>query len=364
MSATESAASQLLKKLLEGVAKHGASDLHLRVGQVPYVRLDGKLAETKAKPLTDVMMDEILQLTSGIRPSEDMNGEFEFSFDAPDVARFRGHAFRDSNGWSLSLRAIPYEIPDFRQLRLPPVAKVLSEPIAGLVLVTGPTNSGKSTTVASMLHHLCSSEIVNLVTIEDPVEYRISGTPSCVSQREVGRHTDSWHSALAAVLRENPDVIFIGEIRDRDTLDVAMRAAETGHTVFTTFHTATAVQTVQRIIGMYPAEEQETARARLADALRGVLCQRLLPRKGTRGRILASEVMMGTFSIKEAIRDPARTRTIPAILERSGDQHMRTLDQSLAELCSQGLVEMQVALAHAVSPNDLKRGLSLSGMVA
>jgi twitching motility protein PilT len=272
--------------------------------------------------------------------------------------------FRENGAWALALRVMPAQVPSFQDLRLPPAVKVLCEPGPGLVLITGPTGSGKSTTAASMLQHAAASEARHIVTIEDPIEYRLPDSPSCVTQREVGRDAASYKEALTSVLREDPDLLFVGEIRDAESLQVAIQAAETGHHVISTFHTSTAMKTVQRLLAMLSGDDQQVSRVRLADALRGVICQRLLPRKGGRGhgRILCCEVMMNNYAIVECIKDPAKLVNIPAVIERSADQLMQTFDKSLVKLVADGLVDPEVAVAFATNPGEIRRHLRMPGL--
>ena len=272
--------------------------------------------------------------------------------------------FRERGAWALALRVMPVQVPSFQDLRLPAVVKALSEPAPGLVLITGPTGSGKSTTAAAMLAHAANAQARHIVTIEDPVEYRLNDTPSCVSQREIGRDAESYEEALHAALREDPDMLFIGEIRDAESLRVVIQAAETGHHVLSTFHTGSALKTVQRLLAMLAGEDQAVSRARLADALRGVICQRLLPRKGGRGhgRILCSEVMVNNYAIVECIKDPTKLVNIPAVIERSGDQHMQTFDKNLIRLVTDQLVDPEVAVAFATNPGEIRRTLRMPGL--
>jgi twitching motility protein PilT len=289
---------------------------------------------------------------------------FEYSFEQTHVSRFRGHAFKERGGWALALRVVPINIPSFSDLRLPPVVKTLAVPQPGFLLITGPTGSGKSTTAASMIKYAASQEAVHVVSVEDPVEYRVTDVAGCITQREIGSDTPSIADALRDALREDPDVLFIGEIRDREALEVAMHAADTGIMVMSTFHTHSALHTVMRLVSMYPAEEQANARERVADSLRAVISQRLVPRKGMRARVLATEVMINNYTIKEVIRDPARVKALPSILERSGEQQMHSLDQSLLELCHAGLIEAETAATIAASPGNMRRALSLAGLAA
>ncbi len=356
------ATQQMVAKLLQAAVSLRASDIHLRAGAPPYVRVDGSLSKTTGGVVSAELIEDIIKVTSGRDTTQAKSPSWEYSYSAPGLARFRGHVFRESEHWALTLRVIPLAIPTFGDLRLPPVVKVLGESAPGLVLITGPTGSGKSTTAASILYYMTSHETVHLVTIEDPVEYRIADVPSCVSQREIGRDAHSMPDALKSLLREDPDAIFISEIRDLEALEVAMQVAETGHAVYATFHTATAVKTVQRIVAMFPPEEQLTARARLADSLRGVISQRLLPRKGSRGRVLCTEVLINNYAVKECIRDAARTPAIQAVLERSADQQMHSFDQCLAGLVREGVVSAEVAMGYATTPADFRRMLNFPGL--
>ena len=353
----------MIGRLLQAALALGASDIHLRAGEPAFVRVDGLLSKTNGSPIAAETIEEIIA-NSGRARVERCDGSWEYSGEVEGVARYRGHAFRQSGRWALALRIIPNKIPSFAELRLPPVVKSLSEWGPGLVPVTGPTGSGKSTTAASILQYLVNRETVHLITLEDPVEYRFAGGSSCVSQREIGRDIGSAQEGLRSLLREDPDVVFISEIRDLAGLDTALQAAEAGHSVYTTFHTASGLKTIQRMIAMFPQDEQTAVRARLADTLRGVLCQRLLPRKGGRGRVLCVEVLINNYSVKECIRDPARTATLQATLERSQDQQMQTFDHCLAGLVRDGLVALEVAMAQAHAPADFRRLMSFPGLVS
>jgi twitching motility protein PilT len=353
----------VVAKLLSGVVNLRASDVHLRANSAPFVRVDGALSKTTAAPLSPQLVEDIIQITSGRSLSGGGTHSWEYSFEQPGLARFRGHVFRENDRWALALRVVPLAIPSFAELRLPPVVKVLAETAPGLVLICGPTGSGKSTTAASVLYYLASHETVHLVTVEDPIEYRLVDLASCISQREVGRDTASFEEALRSVLREDPDALFISEIRDLPTLEVALQAAETGHAVLSTFHTSTALKAVQRMVAMFAPEDQPSARARLGDSLKGLIAQRLLPRKGGRGRVLCTEVMINNYAAKECIRDPARTSALTAVLERSGEQQMHSFDQCLAVLVRESLVAPEVALAYANAPADFKRALNFPGLV-
>jgi twitching motility protein PilT len=351
---------KLLLDLLKGTAQVRASDLHLRADSVPFVRIDGSLQRVGGLALSSEQITAIIRDTSGRNPGGGPE-EWEYSFEETQGTRYRGHVFSVNGKPALAVRVIPSTVPSFTELRLPPVIKVLAEKSPGLVLITGPTGSGKTTTAASMLKHLAASAPLHVVTLEDPIEYRLVEAGSCISQREVGRDTQSFDAGLRAAMREDPDVLFVGEIRDRGTLDAAIQAAESGQLVLATFHTTSAVHTIQRMLSMFLPEEQAAARERIADALRGIVCQRLLPRKKARGRVLATEVLVNNYTVKECIRDSTRLKTLPTVLERGGDRQMHTLDQQLIVLAAEGLVEAAVALAYAAAPNDLRRTLSLGG---
>ncbi len=355
-------AAAVLQKLVTGTLQTRASDLHLRAGASPFLRIDGKLTRVPGTALTPRLVEQLLVLTSGRDIGELTSDSFEFSFEETGVARFRGHAFRESGHWALTLRVLPVEVPSFVELRLPPVVKQLCEVQPGLVLITGPTGSGKSSTAASMLRYMASSDTLHVVTVEDPVEYRLTDTGSCVSQRELGRDTASYAEALHSAFREDPDVLFVGEIRDAATLEVALQAAETGSCVLSTFHTATALKTVQRMLSLVPSDDSQNVRNRLADSLRAVISQRLLPKKGGRGRVLCCEVMVSNFTVKECIRDAGRTPALSTTIERGQDQSMISFDRHLVALVRDGQVSAEVALAYAVAPNDLKRLLNLPGL--
>lgn len=353
---------ELLGRLVSGTVSVRGSDLHLRAAQKPFVRVDGRLTQANAAALSAQQIEQLILYTAGDEAVLRGLLNFEYSFEHKGVARFRCHAFRESGAWALTLRVVPETVPSFQDLRLPPLVKLLAVPLPGLVLVTGPTGSGKSSTLASMINHIAKRETVHIITVEDPIEYKFLDVKACVTQREVGRDVVSYAEALRSAMREDPDVMFIGEIRDVETLEVAMHAAETGHAVFSSFHTDSALKSVQRLIAMYDGTEQQSARNRLADSLRGSISQRLLRRADGRGRVVGTEVMMNNYAVKEAIRDANRTPSLPGVLERSNEQNMHTFDQALIGLVRDRLVSPEVALPYASSPNDFRRTLQLSGI--
>ncbi len=356
-------AAQTLSAILTGAVAAGASDVHLRTGSPPFFRDNGQIVRMGETPVSAVDVVEMIRIFSG-REIGAVGPAFEFSFDAGPAFRVRAHAFRSNEGWGLALRLVPAAVPGFADLRLPPVVKTFAQARPGLVLVTGPMGSGKSTTSAAMLQYMAGEESIHIVTLEDPIEYRLRTQRSCVSQRELGRDAVDLPTALRDALREDPDVLFIGELRDSKDLDVALHAADMGVGVFATFHTHGAAQTLARLVAMHPVEQQIAARERIAESLRGVLSQRLVARRGSASRVLATEVLVNTYSVKECVRDPARQKTLPSVLERGGDQGMHTFDQSLLALCSAGIVDVENAASLASSPGNLRRALNLSAMNA
>lgn len=354
--------SSVLNLLVTVTVQTRASDLHLRAGSVPFLRVDGRLSRGQGTPVPAQLVEQIITATSGRDLSKQGMASFEFSYEHPGACRFRGHAFKENGNWAITLRVIPIAVPTFQELRLPPVLKQLSEPAPGLVLITGPTGSGKSTSAAALLRAMAATAPRHVVTVEDPVEYQYKDVTSCVTQREVGRDTESYRDALEAAFREDPDILFIGEIRNSEALEVALQAAESGIAVVSTMHTATTVKTVQRLVSMFPSEDQQSTRNRLADVLRAVVAQRLLPRKGTKGRVLCCEVALNDFAVKACIREEGKLAALPSILERSADRLMQSFDRCLVQLVSEGLVAPEVALAVAVAPADIRRVLQLPGL--
>lgn len=357
-------AGQMLSSILQAAVQGRCSDVHLRAGRPAYGRVDGKLIAMQGQIVSAAEIEGMIRATCNRQLPTGVAEAFEFSFEHVGVSRFRGHAFRENGTWALCLRAIPLNVPTFKELRLPASMKQVAQTSPGLVLICGPTGSGKSTTAASMLQFVADQGLSHVLTIEDPVEFRIEPKTSCVSQREVGRDTPDYPTGLRSAMREDPDVLFLGEIRDRESLEVAMSAAETGHAVYSTFHTHSVLQTIGRLVGLFETGQQPLARERLAECLRGILSQRLLPMSNSRGRVLATEMLINNYATKECIRDAGRLKTIVQVLERSNDQSMHSFDQSLIQLVQARAVDAQSALAYASSPSNLRRALSLSGVAA
>ena len=355
-------AGQVLSALLTASVEAQCSDVHLRAGSPPYGRVGGRLVQMQGSIITQAEIEDMIQVITGHALPTGQASAFEFSFEQRGIARFRGHAFRAGGLWALALRSIPLQIPGFSELNLPAAFQELAQIKPGLVLVAGPTGSGKSTTVASLLEKIASDDTIHVVTIEDPIEYRVADVASCITQREVGVDTPSYSEALRSALREDPDILFLGEIRDPHSLEVVMNAAETGHMVISTFHTTNAIQTVQRLVSMFPNEDQESIRDRLADSLRAIVCQKLLAGKdGTPKQVLASEVVMNNYATKECIRERARLRGLMQVLERSQDQYMHTFDQDLLRLVREGAVHVDEAAAMSSSASNFRRALTMVG---
>ncbi len=345
--------------------ERGGSDLHLKAGGPAYVRIDGELKPiTQLPPLspTDTegfaraMMDE---RNVGIFEA---NGEADFAYALPTLERFRVNAFRQRGSVGMVLRLILAGAPSFEDLGLPPVVRKLSEEHRGLVLVTGPTGSGKTTTTAAMIGHINRTRRCHVVTIEDPIEVMHRDDVAIVDQREIGVDTSDFPTALRAVSRQDPDVIFIGEMRDLETVTAALQAAETGHFVVSTLHTTDAAETVHRIIDMFPKEQQHQARLSLAAALKGIVCQRLVPRATGEGRVAIIEALAMTSRIQEFITDPALTDQVTDAVAEGGYYGMQTFDQHLLALFQAGDVSLKDALSAATNPHDFKVSLRAAGL--
>jgi len=356
------------KKLMDQLLAHGvqtgASDLHFLVGDRPAYRIDGSLRPVKCSPLKPADTRQICENLLGNEVGNDVLQELQehdCSYSIQGVARFRVNIYRQRGSLCCILRVIPTAVPSLEQLALPAGVRRLAEEERGLVLVTGATGSGKSSTLAAMINHINRSRSAHILTIEDPIEFLHTNERASISQREVGPDTRTFTTALRASLRQDPDVILVGEMRDPETIDIALKAAETGHMVFSTVHTTDAAKTVGRLVGAFPAEEQQTVRLRLADNLKGVISQRLLPVANGRGRAVAAEIMVATKTIQEHIKDPLQTGQIKDVIERGRDQYqMQSFDQHLTELYRAGTITLDAAKGAASNPSDFQRALSFS----
>lgn len=345
--------------LLRIVVEKGASDLHLCAGVPPVIRVDGRLIPTnyeKATPqdtqrlMYDILTDEQIQRFESTL-------ELDFSYALGKMARFRVNVYRDRGAVAAAFRLIPTRIPTIRELNLPPVLEELTRLPRGLIIVTGPTGSGKSTTQAAMINQINMERSVHIVTIEDPIEYLHSHRFSIINQRELGQDTKSFHNALRAVLREDPDVILVGEMRDPETIALAITAAETGHLVLATLHTNSAATTIDRIVDVFPPGQQEQIRIQLSNSIQAVICQQLLPRAGQPGRVPAVEVMVATPAIRNLIREN-KAHQITSVIQTSANVGMQTMDQSLRDLYMKGWITLEEALARAMNPDELKKLIS------
>ena len=351
-----------LDRLLASVTQLRASDVHLKLGQPPVVRRDGEVEPVEGwEPMTEASLEEVVAQVTRLLPERkqqfDSSGELDISYQA-DGRRFRVNAFMQRGAISAVFRLIPQEIPSFDDLHLPPGVSRLAGEHRGLVLVTGATGSGKSTTLAAMIDHINRTRRQHIITIEDPIEMLHPDRACIVNQREVGLDTISFSQALRRALRQDPDVILIGELRDSETAEVALQAAESGHLVMSTMHTVDASETIGRMIEFFPAAKQPMIRSILAGVLRGVISQRLLPMP-TQGRIAAVEVMVVNDRIAELIRE-SRAEEIPAAIREGSYYDMQTLTQALIELTIAGLVDRETATNAAPNAHDFQLALALA----
>lgn len=344
-----------LEDLLDLTIKKSASDLHLTVGVPPIIRVDGQLVKATEEILmpddTENYAKEILE-----DKFEDyfVKGEADTSFSLKGIGRFRVNIFKQRGSTALALRAVGLDIPNLESLNLPPVIKSLTEKQRGLVLVTGPTGSGKSTTLAAMINEINITRAEHIITLEDPIEFLHKHKKSIINQREIGRDSESYANALRAVLREDPDAILIGEMRDTETISIAITAAETGHLVFSTLHTIGAAKTVDRIVDVFPPSQQQQIKIQLSGVLQGIVSQQLLPRASGKGRAAALEIMITTPAIQNMIRE-GKTHQLESSVQTGSKYGMKTMDMALIELYKKGLVSYESALAHSVDREIFSR---------
>jgi len=351
------------KNAITEMVQQGGSDLHLKVGRPPTVRVAGELYQLNQQP---VKPEELKALAEQIMTSRQVkefaeHKEADFAIGVPGVGRFRTNVFQQRGTLAFVFRAIPYEVKTVEQLHLPAVLETIALKPRGMVLVTGVTGSGKSTTLAAMIQHINQNRKCNVITIEDPIEFLHRDGVSNVSQREIGSDTLSFDAALRHVLRQDPDVILIGEIRDRITLDTAMKAADTGHLVFSTLHTTDATQTINRIISFFPPHEHDGVRNLLSTALEAIVCLRLVPTKDGRTRVPACEILINTAAVRDNIRDAEKALNIPELIKEGTVQYgMQSFDQSLMQWYQQGMISYESALFYSTNPNEF--ALRVSGI--
>lgn len=346
--------------LLEEVIRRNASDLHLAVGYPPLVRIDGALIAYGSQPLTPAQIEKLIYsiLSPEKRDILEVNKEVDFGYGYKDLGRFRVNAYHSKGHLAAALRLIPNRIRTIEELHLPKMYHQLSDLEQGFVLVTGPTGHGKSTTLAAIIQEINLKYPKHILTIEDPIEYVFPPAKALVTQRELGEDTNSWKIALRSALREDPDVVLIGEMRDYETIDAAINIAETGHLVFSTLHTNSASQTIDRIISVFPAEQQNKVRSQLAEVIKVIISQRLIPLKSG-GRIPVSEVMIINNAIKNLIRE-GKIYQIDNVIRTAAEEGMISLERSLVELVRQKLITLEEARKYAWNPDEVNRLISMA----
>lgn len=328
-----------LQELLSNAVAQGASDVHLTAGSPPIFRVADELVGTSGRILqaSDTEALAFSMMDTSLKKSFEAHGHVDFSYDAGSLTRLRVNVFRQRDTIAIALRLIPLTIPSLSELGLPPVVSRLCQKDKGLILITGPSGSGKSTTLAAMVEHINSSMAKHIITIEDPIEYVHVNRKSIIQQREVGRDTSSFGAALKAALREDPDVIVVGELRDLESISTALVAAETGHLVMGTLHSPSAPGAIDRIIGVFPPHQQGEARYQLASVLEAVIAQKLFKRQDRKGLVPAVEVLLGTVPVRNLIRE-GKTHQLVSVMQLAGRSGMRTMDASVRELVDRGLI--------------------------
>jgi twitching motility protein PilT len=345
-----------MHQLLKAMIEKGASDLHVTTGSPPQLRIDGKLHPLKMPPLSPQETKQLCYsvLTDAQKHRFEETNELDLSFSVQKLSRFRGNVFVQRGNVAGAFRAIPFKILTFDELGLPPIVSELAQKPRGLILVTGPTGSGKSTTLASVIDQINQDRNEHIVTIEDPIEYLHSHKGCVVNQREIGADTDSFKAALKYILRQDPDVVLIGELRDLETIEAALTVAETGHLAFATLHTNSAVQTINRIVDVFPPYQQSQIRQQLSFVLEAVMCQTLLPRANGPGRALALEVMVPNAAIRALMRDDKIHQIYSSMQVGQGKSGMQTMNQCLSSLVMKRLVDPEVAKSRSPDIEELQ----------
>lgn len=351
-----------MERIIKAAVERGASDLHIKAGDVFRARVDGKLiAMTKQALTPDQTRAIALRLIQNekVRERIDQVSDYDCSWGAPGIGRFRVNILRQRSSFMVVMRAIPFKVPSVADLGLPAVLERIAETERGMVLVTGVTGSGKTSTLASMIRHINESMEKHVLTLEEPIEFLHRDMRSSITQREIGVDTETFRQGLKAALRQDPDVIVLGELRDTETIDTAMKAAETGHLLLSTLHTPDAQATIHRIEAMFPPEQQEGVRHRLAESLHAVVSQRLLPRADGKGRVAACEVMVVTATIRDLIAR-GRVEDIRDFIASGREQYgMQTFDQHLADLVTEGVVSFDTALSASTRPADFELRMNM-----
>lgn len=349
--------------IIKSASASNVSDIHLRTDEKPCFRLRGDLVQVKAEPLTGEdlkLICSVMIKDADVLKKIDVLKEHDGSFAIPGVCRVRYNIMRYQGKLGVILRLISDKIPSTEDLKLPAVINKIAGANAGLVLVTGATGSGKSSTLAAMINYINRTSAVHILTLEDPVEYVHTPIKARITQREIGQDTSDFNSALRSALRQDPDIILIGEMRDAETISIAIKAAETGHLVFGTVHTTDALSTIGRLISMFPPEEQNVVRTRLADNLHATISQRLLKTTDGKGRVAAQEIMINNPGVRESILDPLKTKEIYTYIEKGSGKTgsgAQSFDQHITKLYKSGLITMEEAKANATKPEDFERNL-------
>lgn len=352
-----------IQQLLQTMIEKGASDLHITTGSPPQLRIDGKLCPMSMPPMSGVETKQLCYsiLTDAQKFRFEETNELDLSFGIKGLSRFRANIFMQRGAVAVAIRTIPYKILTFKELGLPDICEDLIKRPRGLVLVTGPTGSGKSTTIASMIDRINEERHEHIITIEDPIEYLHHHKGCMVNQREVNADTKSFKDALKYILRQDPDVVLIGEMRDLETIQAALTIAETGHLAFGTLHTNSAAQTINRIIDVFPANQQPQVRAQLSFVLEGVMSQQLLPKAGGQGRCLALEIMVPNPAIRNLIREDKIHQIYSMMQTGQGKYGMQTMNQSLCELYQKRLITHEEATGRSSMPEELIQMIERSG---
>ncbi|MEP7001008.1 MAG: PilT/PilU family type 4a pilus ATPase [bacterium] len=345
-----------MERIIKAAVDRGASDVHIKAGDVFRARIHGKLVPLTKQALTPDQTRTIalhLMVNEDDKLRIDKITDYDCSWSAPGIGRFRVNIMKQRSSFMIVMRVIPFEVPTFETLRLPPALARVAEAERGMVLVTGVTGSGKSSTMAAMVNYINRHENRHILTLENPIEFLHSDIQSAITQREIGQDTTDFKMGLRAALRQDPDVVMIGEMRDAETIDTAMKAAETGHLLISTLHTPDAQSTILRIMAMFPPEEQNVVRIRLSETLTSVVSQRLLPRADGNGRAVAAEILIVTPAVRDMIADGNRISEIRDYIEEGRDQYgMQTFDQHLSDLVQDGTVTFETAMAAATNPSD------------